>query len=173
MSGNVKFFKEFSYTEKFEKFGEYVQAPILNITIFLLVLFIILGISIIELRTFYNKDNKAKLDKVIKILRNIFVVVCLLLSLFSIYIGCQFKGFSIENGEDEIVLLNNLSASQTESQMLVSYIAYIVIMFISAIVGIKTKNKKIIYITAVCLAILITIINFVCYINLNVGTYVF
>ena len=166
-------FKEFSYAEKFEKFGEYIQAPMLNITIFLLVLFIILGISIIEVKTFYNKGNKVKLDKVIKILRKAFVIVCILLSLFSIYIGYQFKGFGIEYGEEEAPRLKNLFEPQGNSQMIVSFMTYIAIMAISTIFGIKTKNKKMIYFTVIFLAILITIINFICYINLNVGVYVF
>lgn len=165
-------FHSYSSSEKLEKFNEYLQSPLKEIIAILIILFIVIGLVILTFRVINNKKqntNEEKSNSMV-ILQKIFFGINVVLSLISIYMIKVIRLFDIEHNPVTYV---DIRAEMAHSFMIRLYIIYAIIMFILSMIGIKKKNKKIIYATTICLTIVILIICFITYNNASIGYYTY
>ena len=165
-------FHSYSGSEKFEKFNEYLQSPLKEILAILIILFIVIGLVILTFRVINSKNQNSTEEKNTSmiILHKIFFGLNVILSLISIYMIKVIELFNIYHNPVTYV---DTRAEMANSFMIHLYIIYAIIMFILSMIGIKKKNKKIIYATAICLTIVILIICFLIYNNVSIGYYTY
>ena len=165
-------FHSYSSSEKLEKFNEYLESPLKEFFAILIILFIVIGLVILTFRVINNKkqNNTEEKSSSTIILQKIFFGLNVILSLISIYMIKIIRLFDIHHNQVTYV---DTRAEMAHSFMIRLYIIYAIIMFIFSIIGIKKKNKKIIYTTAICLTIVILIICFITYNNASIGYYTY
>lgn len=165
-------FHSYSSSEKLEKFNEYLQSPLKEFFAILIILFIVIGLVILTFRVINSKkqNNTEEKSTSMIILQKIFFGLNVILSLISIYMIKVIRLFDIYHNPVTYV---DTRAEMAHSFMILLYIIYAIIMFILSMIGIKKKNKKIIYVTSICITIVILIICFIIYNNASIGYYTY
>lgn len=165
-------FNEYSISEKLEKLNEYIWSPIKEVITILIILFIVIGLILLTFKITKNSkhDNEKENKSFIKILQKIFLVTSVVLSLISIYLIKIIMLFHIESNP---VTYWDTRVEKAQIFMISLYIIYIIIMFIFSMISIKKKNKKIVYITAICLTIAILVLCFQAFNSTSIGYYTY
>ena len=154
------YFYSYNSVEKLEEFNKYIGSPLKEIVTISLILFIVLGLVLL---TFKITNNNESENNFIKILKKAFAGISIAFSLISIYMIKVIGYFGATGAE--------IHNPGMERFQVFVFIAYIITMFISCIIGIKKKNKKIIYRTIIALAIATLAICCIMYISRKVGYY--
>ena len=153
--------------EKLSKFYEYVASPLREIIAVLLFLFVVLGLILLIFRNIKNKNCS---NNSIKILEKIFFKTNIVLSLISICLLKLIILFDIESNPISYVDEREAIAKYI---IIVAFIIYAIIMSVFTIISIKNKNKKVKYITATCLTIILLLLCFIEFNSTNIVCYTY
>lgn len=153
-------FHPYSSNEKLMKLNDIMGSPLKEFISILLTLFIVLGLVLVTFRVTQNKKHSNENDNSIQILRKIFFGTNVALSLISIYLVkvIWFYAFDTKPRATLPLYAGPLAALRP---MIVLYVIYTIIMFVVSMISIKKKNKKIVYITSICLTIAILLYCFI------------
>ena len=134
--------------------------------------FVVLGLILLTFRAVKNKEhgNEKEDNSSMQILQKIFLGTNVVLSLISIYLIKIIRLFDIEFNPVTYV---DTRAEMAQSFMISLYVVYAIIMFVFSMISIKKKNKTIVYITAICLTIVILLICFITFNNTSIGYYTY
>lgn len=137
--------------EKFEAFCKgYWQSPFREICIILIIIFYLLGTSVLALN-YINKESENEKNKFLTILQKIFFVISVVLSLLEIYI---------------LKVLDSFAESHhrwLDSVIWIICASYAIIMLFSGFISWKTKKKKIIYVISTLLTIALLVFDIFAY----------
>lgn len=159
-------FNSYSISEKLEKINEYIGSPLKELFAILIILFVVLGLILLTFRVIKNKEhnNKKENNSSIQILQKIFVGINIALSLISIYLIKMISLFVNEFGD-------KMYLTECTSIAIRLYVFYSIIIFVFSMISIKNKNKKILYITVICLTIIILLDCFITLNDARIGYY--
>lgn len=165
-------FHPYSSNEKLMKLNDIMGSPLKEFISILLTLFIVLGLVLVTFRVTQNKKQSNENDNSIQILRKIFFGTNVALSLISIYLVkvIWFYAFDTKPIATLPLYAGPLAALRP---MIVLYVIYTIIMFVVSMISIKKKNKKIVYITSICLTIAILLYCFILINNTITGYYTY
>lgn len=164
-------FHPYSSNEKLMKLNDIMGSPLKEFISILLTLFIVLGLVLVTFRITQNKKQSNENDNSIQILRKIFFGTNVALSLISIYLVKTILFFAIDS--NPMASLLDTRAIIAKIFTIVLYVIYIIIMFVVSMISIKKKNKKIVYITSICLTIAILLFCFILINNTIIGYYTY
>mgnify|MGYP000254250113 FL=1 len=153
------------------KLNDIMGSPLKEFISILLTLFIVLGLVLVTFRITQNKKQSNENDNSIQILRKIFFGTNVVLSLISIYLVKTILFFAIDS--NPMASLLDTRAIIAKIFTIVLYVIYIIIMFVVSMISIKKKNKKIVYITSICLTIAILLFCFILINNTITGYYTY
>ena len=159
-----------SSSEKLGKFNDYVESPLKEFIDILIILFVVLGLILLTFRAIKNKEHDNENNNSMQILQKIFFGTNVVLSLISIYLIKIIRLFDIEFNPVTFV---DTRAEIAQNFMIGLYVIYAIIMFVFSMISIKKKNKKIVYITTICLTIAILLICFITFNNTSIGYYTY
>lgn len=166
-------FNSYSSSKKLEKFNDYMESPLKEFVPILIILFVVLGLILLTFSAIKNKehDNEKENNSSMQILKRIFLGTNVVLSLISIYLIKIIRLFDIEF--NPVTYLLDKREERAQSFMISLYVVYAIIMFVFSMISIRKKNKKIVYITAICLTIAILLICFITFNNTSIGYYTY
>lgn len=161
-------FTPYSDSEKLEKFINYMGSPLKESIIVLIIMFVILGITLITFEIIKDKKCEKEQDNnnSIRAVQKIFLCTNVALSLMSIYLMKVIRTFGIHFSSSGGVIVGDI---RRKIITLYAVLIYIWIMLISSLISMRKKNRKVIYIVATCLTIAILLICFITFNNTNVG----
>ena len=163
-------FNSYSSSEKLGKFNDYLKSPLKEFIAILIILFVILGLILLTFRTIKNKEHDNENNNSMQILQKVFFGTNVVLSLTSIYLIKIIRLFDIKANPVTYV---DERAEMTQIFIIALYVVYAIIMLIFSIISAKKKNKKLVYITAICLTIAILLICFITFNKTSIGYYTY
>lgn len=157
-----QYYNSYSSGEKLGKFYNYMESPLKEVISILIILFESIGLILLTFRAI--RDNEY--SNFIHLLEKIFFGINIVLSLISIYLIKIMELFDIE-------FTSSTSINLLTPTYIIIYIIYTIIMFFASIISIKKRNKKIVYITTICLTFVILLICFITFNNISIGYYTY
>lgn len=154
-------FHPYSGTEKLVAFYNHLNSPFKEIIVLLLCLFVIFGLTLLALKFIKNKENKEEREtnNIMTILQRIFLGTNILLSILSIYLIGKLNVYGVSYATSWFDWIG----------CIILYLVYAISMIVSIRTARKNKQKRVIYITAVCLTIVILSICFIVFDNTKIG----
>lgn len=134
--------------EKFEAFCNHWQSPFREICIILIILFYLLGMSLLALK-FINKENEK--NKSLTLLQKIFFGMSVILSLLEIFMLYVIDSFAP-------MYYHKLFLKIWET-----YAIYVLVMLFFGGISWKTKKNKIVYIISILLTIALLVLDIFLY----------